>query len=330
MRSVCAGVVSALVAFQILAQSEPGSVFVPFKDKPWALQIVVPGFVVTQNITQSDGRQYLLATNDSSGYTLSITLEKVSGEATIEGCREGFRARTQPGGPFKLADIDQSQLASMPVLEYMIPEVNNVPVKQKNIFGCLVKEDVYADIHLSKAEFQEADEVRLKAILSSARFQDMSNTKSANSRTGTSAAFFAEGNRHFLLNEFDKAIGPYQEALEREKQTPTLDVSKWRVLVDNLAMSYGITGNLTASDEVLKYGSSKDPEYPMFYFIMADGAAERGDFNNTMKFLRQALKFRANVIPGEKLPDPMTDDSFKAFWKNDEFKKLASEFLASH
>ncbi|MGD0130695.1 MAG: hypothetical protein ABSE57_01570, partial [Bryobacteraceae bacterium] len=34
-----------------------------------------------------------------------------------------------------------------------------------------------------------------------------------------------------------------------------------------------------------------------------------------------------NVIPGEKLPDPMTDDSFKAFWKNDEFRNLAADFL---
>jgi len=188
---------------------------------------------------------------------------------------------------------------------------------------------VYADIHLSKAGFQETDEPRLKAVLSSAKFQDISDPQKGNSLPSSSAAFFAEGSRHFLLNEFDKAIGPYQEALEREKKTPTLDASKWRVLVDNLAMSYGITGNLTAADEVVKYGLSKDPTYPMFYFILADGAAERGDLDNTMKYLRQALKFRANVIPGEKLPDPMTDDSFKAFWKNDEFKKLAVAFLAS-
>lgn len=330
MRLVYLGFVFSLITLQSQgqAQSEPGSLFISLKDKSWALQIVAPGFVVTQNVTKADGRQYLLATNDSSGYTLSVTLEKVSGEAN-DGCRENFRARTKPGGPFELADINQSELASMPILEYMIPEANKVPVRQKNIFGCLVKEDVYADIHLSKAAFQEADEPRLKAILSSARFQDISDAQSANSRPASSAALFAEGSRHFLLNEFDKAIGPYQKALDRERTTPTLDASNWRVLVDNLAMSYGITGNLTAAGEVLNYGLSKDPEYPMFYFILGDVAAERGDFDNTMRYLRRALKFRANLIPGEKLPDPMTDDSFKAFRKNDEFKKLAAEFVAS-
>jgi len=133
MRPLYVGVVSALIALQADGQtkSEPSSIFVSFKEKLWTLQIAAPGFLVTENVTQADGRQYLLATNDSSGYTLSVTLEKISGEATLDGCREGFRARTQPGGPFQLADIDQSQLTSMPILEYMIPEANHVAVKQK-------------------------------------------------------------------------------------------------------------------------------------------------------------------------------------------------------
>jgi hypothetical protein len=71
---------------------------------------------------------------------------------------------------------------------------------------------------------------------------------------------------------------------------------------------------------------SKDPEYPMFYFLMADTVAERNDLENTLKFLRLALKFRANVIAGEKLPDPLRDDSFKRFAGNAEFKKLAAAF----
>jgi len=38
----------------------------------------------------------------------------------------------------------------------------------------------------------------------------------------------------------------------------------WHVLVDNLAMAYGIPGDLTRSKEILEYGLAKDPTYPNF------------------------------------------------------------------
>jgi hypothetical protein len=298
-------------------QKESGLLSVSLQSKPWALETVAPGFVVTQDGTQTDGRKYLLATNESSNSALSITLERVTGVATLDGCRDTFRRRTAPGGPFALAEVSESKLGEMAVLEYLIPTANNVPVRQKNLFGCLVKDDVYADIHLSKAGFNDRDEPSLKAILSSATFTDTA---------GDAALLFKEGSAYFLRSEYDKAIGPYRNALDREKTAPKLPQPLWRVLVDNLAMAYGMTGRLDAVVDVLRYGSSKDPSYPMFYFLMADTCAERNDLENTIKFLRLALKFRENMNPGEKLPDPLTDDSFKRFYQNDEFKKLAGEF----
>jgi len=99
-----------------------------------------------------------------------------------------------------------------------------------------------------------------------------------------------------------------------------------RVLVDNLTMAYGSTGRLDAAEQVLNYAVSKDPTYPMFYFLMADTYAARDDLENTLKFLRLALKFRENMNPGEKLPDPLKDDSFKQFYQNEDFRKLAGQF----
>jgi hypothetical protein len=326
-RSLIAILFAAVVSYgPAQTQKAPEPLRISIKDKAWVLQVSAPGFVVTQNITETDGRKYLVATNATSGSVLSITLEQVTETPTLEGCREGFRQRTQPGGPFQLADVKQSQEGDVAVLEYMIPETNGVPVEQMNIFGCLTKEDVYADIHLSKAPSKAVDRPTLMNILSSATFVDIGDSEKSRSLLASSAAFFADGNRYFLRQEFDKAIGPYQEALDLEKKGQKLEASQWRVLIDNLAMAYGITGKLTASDEVLKYGLSKDPTYPMFYFIQADAYAERNDLANAMKYLRLALMYKNNVIPGEKLPDPRTDDSFARFLTNEEFKKLAAEF----
>jgi tetratricopeptide (TPR) repeat protein len=316
-RSMSVALFSALIALSVEAQAQKEPLSIAFPNGAWALQIAAPGFAVTQNVTQPDGRRYLLATNDSSGSVLSITLEKVTGAATPEGCREAWHGRTTADNPVKLTEISESQIGDMALLEYMIPVANGVPVKQKNLFGCLARDTVYADVHLSKVGFKESDEPALKAILNSARFADVAQD---------SLTLFGEGSAYFLRQEYGKAIGPYQKALDQEKTTPKLDVPKWRILIDNLAMAYGINGKLDTADEILKYGISKDPNYPMFYFLMADSSAERNDFDNTMKFLRLALKFRSNTNAGEKLPDPLTDDSFKPFYQNPEFRKLAADF----
>lgn len=302
---------------QTQSQKDSGPLRLTLQKEALVFQMTAPGFAVTQNVTQPDGRRYLLATNELSNSALSIKLESVIGKATLDGCRDVFRGRTVPGGPFKLAEISESKIGEMAVLEYMIPVANGVALRQKNLFGCLVKDDVYADIHLSKAGFRDEDEPSLKAILATAMF------------TGAAAdavLLFDEGSAYFGRDEYEKAIGPYQKALDREKAAPKLPQPQWRALIDNLAMAYGITGRLDAADEVLKYGALKEPDYPMFYFITADICAERNDLDATMKFLRLALKFRDNMNRGEKLPDPLTDDSFKRFYENLDFRKLAAEF----
>ncbi len=213
----------------------------------------------------------------------------------------------------------------MAVLEYMIPEFEGAKVNQKNLLGCLAKEDVYIDIHLSKLSFQPDDQAALDAILNSSKFVAAA-AQSPQPVQSESAALFSEGSRSFIAGQFDRAIPAYQRALELEKRQPTFTPAMWRVLVDNLAMAYGISGNLKASEELLQYGIDKDPSYPMFYYIMANAFGERNDLPGTLKYLKLALANKANMNAGESLPNPLTDDSFKRFVKNEEFRKLSAEF----
>jgi predicted Zn-dependent protease len=256
-----------------------------------------------------------------------VTLERTGRTATLDACREGLRQKSAPGGPFELTAVKQSQIGEMAVMEYIVPQALNAPVNQKSLFGCMVKDDVFADIHVSKTKFKTADQSFLLGILTSAHFAARQPGETRNlAPAESSLALVAEGSRYFLQNQFDKAIGPYQRALDLEKQSRQLESVQWRVLIDNLAMAYGISGKLDESETTLKYGLTQDPTYPMFYFILADNFGERKDLANTMKNLRLALQYKANMIPGEALPDPAKDDSFKAFWQNAEFKKLAGEF----
>jgi len=61
----------------------------------------------------------------------------------------------------------------------------------------------------------------------------------------------------------------------------------------------------------------------MFYYNLACVAAERKDMNKAMGFLGKAFARKANSIPGEGMPDPRQDDSFKRFMSNDQFRNFA-------
>src|SRR5437899_2875601 len=93
----------------------------------------------------------------------------------------------------------------------------------------------------------------------------------------------------FYLNEdYKHAIVGYEKALDLEKKQRTLSETLWRVLVDNLGMSYGITGDLKKAKETFEYGLSKDPKYPMFHYNLACTYAEMGDMDKTISNLNQA------------------------------------------
>ena len=260
----------------------------------WVVRIDAPDFVVSQDEIRGDGRRYVMATNRRSNVDLSVTLEKGNGQAEIEECRSSLQKRTAGGGPFKITNVQAREINGVPVVEYLIPEAEGINVQQGNFFACMVNADVYIDIHLSKAQFQTRDEALFEAVLKATRIVPTgANASPANE--GNARQLFADGSRAFLQRNYSAAIGPYQQALDLEKKQPTLDQTLTRVLIDNLGMAYGITGNLGKSSEVFTYGVSN----------------------------------KAYGIRGEGMPDPRKDDSFTTFMKDDHFVRTVTSLVKS-
>lgn len=155
--------------------------------------------------------------------------------------------------------------------------------------------------------------------------QSNNQTNVQPSSTKSSYNYAQEGSAFFLKGNYQKAIEPYQKAVDLEKEQPKLNKNLWRAVTDNLAMSYGITGNLPKAKETLEYGISKDPDYPMFYYIMANVYGESNDEDNAIAYLKRAYERKGNMIAGETFPDPMTDDSFQRFVKSEKFVKAVNE-----
>jgi hypothetical protein len=312
-----------------------------YPGKAWAVEIDSPGFVVESSERQPNGRQYFVANDPATGMVLSATLEKGTGPADSKTCPDYLRNRVKSlPADAATTDVRSSQIGEIAVIEYLIPVFQKVPLHQKNFVACLTNEDVYVDLHLSKVQFHDSDESLFTDLLKKVRITDVSaSAPTASSPDAAPAAtlpaessidFFREGSRYFVASDFRKAIGPYQRALDLEKKNPQLDHTLWRVLVDNLGMAYGITGDLRHSDETFTYGLSKDPNYPMFYYNLACVDAERNDMDKTIDDLKKAFELKANTIPGEGMPDPRHDDSFQRFMSNDRFRKFADSLYSSN
>ena len=133
--------------------------------------------------------------------------------------------------------------------------------------------------------------------------------------------FLAES-QQFMNGNYSASIPLYESVL---KQDNLLTKDYWYVLIDNLGMAYGITGDLKSAEKLFKYGLTKDATYPMFYFELACASAENNDMKSCISYLKTANKFKKNVLPGETFPDPAKDDSFQRFMNNAEFLEALKE-----
>jgi hypothetical protein len=320
-----------------------------FPGKNWVIEINSPGFVVESQDRKPDGREYLLARNPKAEIVLSVTLEQAKGGANGKTCPDYLHKRMDSMSSLNPSEVSYSEIAQMAVVEYFVASIQGMPVRQKNFVACTTNDDVYVDIHLSKAKFQSSDESLFTDVLSHVRVTDRvaavaakSSPASPSAQSGSSINgavansgassmdYFREGSRHFMSQDYRGAIAPYESALDMEKKTSRLSTDLWRVLVDNLAMAYGISGDLDSSERTYDYGLGKDPSYPGFYYGMACVWAERNNMNNAMDNLQKAFALKANVIPGESIPDPRHDDSFQRFMSNSRFRKFVDSLYSTN
>ncbi len=311
------------------AQDAPASaksaVWLP--GKPWALELDGAGFTTRSNEIQPDGRRYFQAENTKTRAVVSVYLEASKALAQPDECKLSLEEKLKRNSSLasgSLRGVITRKSGEMQILEFTLPELDGVPTSQKNIFGCLIKDDVLVDLHISKVFFKAADQPLFDGLLQSVHFvpREAATTPVP---AGNSLKLFQEGRRYFIAHQYREAIPFYQKAFEIEKSTPTLDKNHWRVLIDNLSTAYGITHDLSGARDALTYAVTKDPDYPRFYYNLACITAQKGDLPDTENYLKLAFERRDNLMPGETFPDARVDDSFQTLLLQREFR----QFLAS-
>lgn len=136
------------------------------------------------------------------------------------------------------------------------------------------------------------------------------------------------GSRAYLEKDYKKAIEYYEKCIvffDKQSKIEEKDKDIWLVLVDNLGMAYGISGNLEKSKETFEKGIKKNSKYPMFYYNLACTYGEMKNLDKAIENLKKTYEYKGNMIEGETIPDPKEDSSFKGFLKEEKFIKFLKE-----
>lgn len=134
------------------------------------------------------------------------------------------------------------------------------------------------------------------------------------------------GQTLFEQQKFAESLRPFEKAFDLERAGNKLTSDQHRILVDQLVMAYGMSGDLKKARALLDGAIRQDPEYPLNYYNLACAFAEEGDKNQALANLSLAFQHKDNVLKGEKMPDPRTDSSFEKYVRDEDFIKLMKQF----
>jgi len=282
-------------------------------DLEWAVEIRSPGFEVRKRSVQPrERRASFQASHEKSGLMVSAFLLPSSGK-DAKAWRDGeWPSKRREGlNNFLTAELDDAAIVWYR-LDY--PDLNARGL-HSHIYR--TKGGMAVEVHISKLPFKDGDEADFEQIFGAIRFLEPYDYEAWEG--------IKVGSYYYQRHDLRSAIVHYGKALEHEKKRRTLPRDLWRVLVDNLGMAYGISGDLARAKETFEYGLSVEPAYPMFYYNMACTYAEMGQLDTALESLRKAYEHRGNMIAGERLPDPSRDSSFKRFVNDPKFQVAVKE-----
>jgi tetratricopeptide (TPR) repeat protein len=281
-------------------------------DLNWALEIDAIGFSMEDfEIAPHGNAIRFQAANKKTGIILSGFLEKAPKKGNSKDCRSYYWSEAQKS-PFPKTNIKMSESGDTAIVEYFMTEYMGQKLNQKHLNAYMVESDFWIDIHLSKAGYKPDDQQLFEAVLNGVSIKK--------NHKPDSLMLFHYGNLFYRQKKYSKAIPYYRQALNVENKDKSMPRLLWFVLVDQLGVSYGISGDIENAKKIYNSAISKEPEYPMFYYNLACACAESNDPDGAIKNLKLAYKYKNNMLPGEILPNPRNDSSFNKYINTAKFK----------
>jgi len=303
------------------AQTTPGKLSFALPDHAGKLSLDQGGFKITELSVKPDGREFGIRAEDGDLHLLGfLFVLPQESNLTAAGCREVMLKHEDAATQAAAKDRLQMKSASGAdiALVLMLPANGSYSAVRAFVASGNLCGDLSFSVHASVTQ-QTVPMQKVKSILETLTFDPLAKP--------TFRDAFAYATVAFEHQDLAGAAHAYRSALALVDSSD--DPLKWRrVTTDQLAMSLGMAGDLSGSRAVNLAAIQRDPDYPMYYYNLACAAGEEGHLADAEARLKQAFDRRANVLPGESMPDPATDDSFQQLMDDPDFAAFVKTLTA--
>ena len=269
------------------------------------------------NVYDRGTRPVVRYAKGDSGLTVSFILfQRDGGDPTPQGCLADVLKPIVKGLDKQLseridAETKNATGQTLATSSYLV-DINLAGVhgKQRNLFAFAANAHTCAEVHISTTRDTAADNPAMAAIVS-----DFAPDLAYQPVTADYVAVAT-----LLFRGAPGQAAPYYNSALHALPAGTPPTSKTRrIITDQLVMSLGMAHDLKDMQTIAKKAIADDPEYPLNYYNLACADAEMGNAAEARVHLQQAFDHRANVLKGETLPDPASDESILKLKKDEAF-----------
>lgn len=282
------------------------------------LQWRAEGFKLVQSSAKPNGQELgIRGREESKKITFLGFLFLVSGQTSLTGakCRDGALEQLKKSNSTAKI-LSTSEIARPNALPVELATYSAQGRDGKLIYsvrGFVARDDICGDLEIYSESPISPDDSDLRKIFQSYRF-DPSYTPQFNDLFIYAQILYHDG--------MYKAAAPiFEQSLAKLNDDNSQKIMR-RVATDQAGMAYGISGDTSKARSLFESAIAKDPDYPMYYYNLACADAQEKKLADAQVHLQEAFARKANISPGESMPDPSKDDSFLPYRDNENFWKF--------
>jgi tetratricopeptide (TPR) repeat protein len=286
---------------------------------PGQLQWRADGFKVVESSAKINGNEIGLRGKIASGHLTFLAflfLFPEQAPLTSAKCRDGV-IEPEKKSNSRLKILASSEVTHPDGQQVALVRYTAQDRDAKTMYmvrGFVATGDICGDLEFESDAPLAADDADLKNVFASYHLDSQYVPQFAESLLYAQILY-----RH---HQYQAAAPIFEQSLTQLKDdgTPRTKTMR-RVATDQAGMAYGMSGNTSKARAIFESAIAKDPDYPLYYYNLACADAGENKLDDARAHLQQAFARKANVIPGESMPDPKNDDSFlpyrdkKEFWK---------------
>jgi hypothetical protein len=311
------GVLFLIVYFSTtltFAQAPPGetSFSIALPARRGQLRWQAAGFKVVQSSAKPNGMEIGLRGKNTGGrleFLGFLFIVSGPGSLTSAKCRDGaLGPELKANKTLKILDTSQMPTQdNVPVemVTYTAEGANHAP--SYIVRGFLATGDLCGDLELYGSAPINSDQPDVKNIFESYRL-DANYVPQFRDVFLYAQILYRDQQYKEAAPLFEASLAKLAEARDQTNMR--------RVATDQAGMAYGISGDTKKARALFEAAIAKDPDYPLYYYNLACADAQENKLAEARTHLQRAFERKANVIPGEALPDPAKDDSFLPYRNN--------------